>query len=85
MTLGNNFFIYDKDNKYLSGFNSYINVEQIKGNDLTYGITANTIYFNKYYDGEYEFKVSITDFPNIEPITFTLSVKTVMFTVKNEK
>lgn len=80
MTISNNFFIYDKDNKYLNGFNSYINIEQIKGNGFAYEISRNTIYFTEYYDGEYEFKVSITDFPDIEPITFTLSVKTVVFT-----
>ena len=80
MTLSNNFFIYDKDNKYLNGFNSYINIEQIKGNGFAYEISRNTIYFTEYYDGEYEFKVLITDFPEIEPVTFTLSVKTVVFT-----
>lgn len=80
MTIRNSFFIYDKDNKYLSGFNSYINIEQIKGNGFAYEITGNTIYFTEYYNGESEFKVSITDFPDIEPVTFTLSVKTVIFT-----
>lgn len=83
-TLFNTIYVYDKDNNLLEGFYNYLNIEVTKNDNCKYHINNNINSFplviTDYRDGEYEFKVSITDFPNIEPVTFTLSVKTVVFT-----
>ena len=75
----NEIYIYDKDNSILGGFYSYINVESIKDKNIEYHINSNfnsnALLISNYRNGEYELKISLKDFENIEPVTFTLDVE----------
>ena len=71
----NNFYIYDKENNILNGFNSYISIKETAGKtDFEYYINYNTIVFSRYNVGKYTFEISLKDFDNVKPVYFELEI-----------